>query len=99
MIQITNNVFIDEKTITLKASRSSGPGGQNVNKVNTRITLFFDVTNCENLSGVQKRRILTELASRADKNGVIGLLHKSSELKRKIARPQWSDCGDYLLKL
>ena len=48
-----------------------GRGGQNVNKVNTRITLFFDVANCDSFSDVQKRRILSRLATRADKNGIL----------------------------
>ncbi len=83
MIQITDDIFINEKTITFRASRSSGPGGQNINKVNTRITLFFDVTNCENLSVVRKKRILSGLASRADKNGIIRIVSQKFRTQRK----------------
>jgi len=71
MIEITDNIFIREDELIFKASRSGGPGGQNVNKVNTRITLFFDVSNCESFSDVQKRRILSRLSTRANKNGLI----------------------------
>ncbi len=71
MIEITDNISIREDELIFKASRSSGPGGQNVNKVNTRITLFLDVANCESFSDVQKRRILSRLATRADKNGIV----------------------------
>jgi len=71
MIEITDNISIREDELIFKASRSSGPGGQNVNKVNTRITLFLDVANCESFSDVQKRRILSRLATRADKNGLV----------------------------
>ncbi len=71
MIEIGKGVFISEDDLIFKASRSSGPGGQNVNKVNTRITLMFDVAHCEGFSDVQKQRILKRLATRADKNGVI----------------------------
>ncbi len=71
MIDITDNISICDDELIFKASRSSGPGGQNVNKVNTRITLFFDVANCESFSDVQKRRILSRLATRADKNGLV----------------------------
>jgi len=71
MIVITDDIFISDDELFFKASRSGGPGGQNVNKVNTRITLFFDVANCESFSNVQKRRILSRLATRADKNGLI----------------------------
>jgi len=71
MIEITDNISIREDELIFKASRSAGPGGQNVNKVNTRITLFFDVPNCESFSDVQKSRILSRLATRAYKNGLV----------------------------
>ena len=71
MIEITGETFINEDELVFKVSRSGGPGGQNVNKVNTRVTLFLDVANCESLSDWQKQRILTRLATRADKNGVL----------------------------
>jgi ribosome-associated protein len=71
MIEITKGIFIDEGRLVFKTSRSGGPGGQNVNKVNTRVTLLFDVAGCEKLSDMQKQRILSRLSTRADKNGVI----------------------------
>jgi len=71
IIEMSGDIFINEDELIFKVSRSSGPGGQNVNKVNTRVTLFFDVANCGNLSDWQKQRILTRLATRADKNGVL----------------------------
>ena len=74
MIEITDNIFIRDDELIFRASRSSGPGGQNVNKVNTRITLFFDVANCPSFSEVQKRQILSHLATRADKNGLIRVI-------------------------
>lgn len=64
-------VEIPEDKLVFKYSRSGGPGGQNVNKVNTRVTVFFDVANCGTFSDDQKRRILERLSTRADKNGVI----------------------------
>ena len=74
MIEITNKISINEDELVFKVSRSSGPGGQNINKLNTRVTLLFDVANCIGLSDIQKRRILTRLASRADKNGVLRIV-------------------------
>jgi ribosome-associated protein len=71
MIEITKDIFIDENELVFKASRSGGPGGQNVNKVNTRVTLLFDVPGCDGLSDIHKQRLLTRLSTRADKNGVI----------------------------
>jgi len=74
MIEITDDIFINEDELVFKVSRSSGPGGQNINKVNTRVTLFFDVANCGSFSDLQKQRILTRLATRADKNGVLRVI-------------------------
>ena len=71
MVEITDKISIRDDELVFRASRCAGPGGQNVNKVNTRITLLFDVANCESFSTVQKRRILSRLATRADKNGIL----------------------------
>jgi len=69
-----NGVFISEGELVFKFSRSSGPGGQNVNKVNSRAVLLFDVANCTSFSEVQKERILKHLASRAGRDGVIRIV-------------------------
>jgi ribosome-associated protein len=74
MIEITHDIFINEDELVFKVSRSSGPGGQNVNKLNTRVTLLFDVKNCGSFSNLQKQRILTRLVSRTDKNGVLRIV-------------------------
>jgi ribosome-associated protein len=64
-------IEISEEKLVFKFSRSGGPGGQNVNKVNTRVTVFFDVAGTRSFSDEQKKRILKRLSTRADKNGVI----------------------------
>ena len=71
MIEITDDVFIPEHELVYKASRSSGPGGQNVNKLNTRVTLFFNITQSESLSDKQRILIRKHLSSRIDKDGFI----------------------------
>ena len=71
MIEIIPGVEISESELQFRFTRSGGPGGQNVNKVNTRVTLFFDVAGCAALADEQKRRILRKLSTRADKAGVV----------------------------
>ena len=86
MIEITRDTFINEDELVFKVSRSSGPGGQNINKVNTRITLFFDVANCGSLSDQQKQRIFVRLATRADKNGVLRVISQKFRTQRANRR-------------
>jgi ribosome-associated protein len=45
MIKIGRGIFISEDELVFKFSRGGGPGGQNVNKVNTRVTVRFDAAN------------------------------------------------------
>ena len=74
MIEISKNVFISENELVFRASRSSGPGGQNVNKLNTKVTLFFNIKKSENFSDNQKKLILENLSSRIDKTGFIRIV-------------------------
>jgi len=82
MIEIAQGICISEHDLVFRASRSSGPGGQNVNKLSTRITLLFDVASCKGLSEAHKRRVLVKLASRADRNGVIRVVSQKFRSQR-----------------
>jgi ribosome-associated protein len=74
MIDINSHTGIGDDELVFKASRSGGPGGQNVNKVNTRITLFFNVRDSASLSDNQKSRILSRLSGRIDRAGVLRIV-------------------------
>jgi len=63
MIQITDTISIDENEIHEDFIRSSGPGGQNVNKVATTVQLRFDVRNSPSLPDDIRER-LVQLAGR-----------------------------------
>lgn len=71
--------------VSLKAIRSSGSGGQNVNKVSTKIELQFDVLNSLELNQEEKTLILENLKSRLTKNGILILQcdESRSQLKNK----------------
>jgi ribosome-associated protein len=71
MIEIMANLSIAEEELKFSSSRSSGPGGQNVNKVNTRITLWFDVNNSAALAEAQKAIVLDKLKNRINKEGLL----------------------------
>lgn len=69
------------------ASKSGGPGGQNVNKVNSKITLRFDVKNSESLTEEEKEKISEKLANRISTDGVliISAQSKRTQLQNKEA--------------
>jgi len=71
MIVINARLTIPEEEVRFTFSRSGGPGGQNVNKVNTRVTLWFDLEASPSLTLEQKDRIRRRLAPRINKNGVL----------------------------
>jgi len=70
-IKITDYLSIPEKELIFTASRSSGPGGQKVNKVSTRITLWLDVLHSPSLSEEAKQQIINKLPTRINKEGVL----------------------------
>lgn len=71
--------------IKFKATRSAGPGGQNVNKVNTRVELRFNVEKSELLSEEEKNAILLKLKNKINSDGELILTsgQSRSQLKNK----------------
>jgi ribosome-associated protein len=94
MIQITTDVFIPENEVAFTASRSGGPGGQNVNKVSTKVTLWFDVRASASLSDEQKQKIIARLGPRINKDGVLQIASqrtRSQDLNRADAVERFAD--------
>ena len=70
MIVISPTIHLADDEIAFEAIRSSGPGGQNVNKTSTAIHLRFDIP-ASSLPWEVKRRLLATLDTRISKEGVI----------------------------
>src|SRR6266581_3981833 len=66
VVQVTPEVAIPLEEIELRASRSSGPGGQGVNTTDSRVELRFDLAGSPSIPPEAKQRALRRLASRAD---------------------------------
>ena len=73
-VRVGANAVIPWGELEFVFDRSSGPGGQNVNKVNTRATLLFDVWRSRALSEEQKARLIARLGSRMDGAGRLRLV-------------------------
>ncbi len=71
MLHITRTIAINENEITFSFIRSSGPGGQNVNKVATAAQLRFDVKNSPSLPEAVKKRLIRLGGSRITDDGVL----------------------------
>lgn len=71
MIKITSRLCLPDDLLDYRFIRASGPGGQNVNKVETAVQLRFDAANCEDLSDAQRARLLRLAGARATAEGAI----------------------------
>lgn len=83
-----------ESEFIFTGTRSSGPGGQNVNKVNTRIELRFNINASEKLSAREKRMIIEKLYNRINSAGELILISQSERSqpgnKKKAAEKFYS---------
>jgi len=82
VVKINRRLAIPMDELALSATRSSGPGGQNVNKVATQVMLRFDVANSPSLTEWQRSRILSRLRNRITTDGELVLTSQEHRTQR-----------------
>ncbi len=89
-----DDIEIDESELEVSFVRSSGPGGQNVNKVATAVQLRFNVWACTALSAAQRERLGKLAGQRMTKEGILIIVareHASQEQNRRAARDRLAE--------
>ena len=81
---ITPECRIPRSELSFRTSRGGGPGGQHVNKVETRVELLFNIAKSQSLSRDQRARLLEKLGTRLDADGVLRVVCSAS-------RSQWQN--------
>ncbi|WBL22675.1 alternative ribosome rescue aminoacyl-tRNA hydrolase ArfB [Zunongwangia sp. HRR-M8] len=71
------------KELDFRAVKSSGPGGQHVNKTASKVELYFDIEKSQSLSEIQKERLLANFATRITKEKVFILQNGNSRSQHK----------------
>jgi ribosome-associated protein len=87
MIQVDDRFAIPEEELSFATSRSSGPGGQNVNKLETRVTVRLDLA-AASLDEDRRARIRERLGTRISRTGVLAVTsqrHRTQAANREAA--------------
>lgn len=82
-LRIDGRVVIPARDLSWTASRASGPGGQNVNKLATKVTLRFDLPGSTALSSSQKRRLAGLARGRLDADGQVVIRAQAERSQRQ----------------
>lgn len=94
MIEIGDSLTIPDEEVSFATSRSGGPGGQNVNKLETRVTLRFDLAASPSLTEEQKARLRDRLATRITRAGFLQVTsqkHRTQADNREAAVARFAE--------
>lgn len=80
---INDRLTVPARDLSWTASRASGPGGQNINKVSTKVTLRFDLRGTEALTRAQKLRLRKLAGKRVDAQGALVLNAQAERSQRQ----------------
>lgn len=86
-LQVRSDLSIDEQELEFRTGTSTGPGGQHVNRTETRVTLLFDVGASPSLTEEQREKIFARLATRINREGVLRVSsqkHRSQSANREL---------------
>jgi ribosome-associated protein len=83
-VAINEHLSIPRSELQFRFARSGGKGGQNVNKVETRVELLFDIAGSPSLTAEQRERLTARLRNRIDAAGVLRIVAQES-------RSQWKN--------
>ena len=101
-LQINENITIASFELWFTSSRSSGPGGQHVNKTNSRVTLYWNIAGTTALDRRQKALVLRRLGSRVSGEGVLSISvedSRSQHRNKEIARQRLAEIVNTALKV
>ena len=93
-LTVTSRIVLLGSDLSWKAVRASGPGGQNVNKVASKVELRFDLANTRSLDGAVKARLRALASGRLDADGaliVVSQATRSQEQNLEDARAKLAE--------
>jgi ribosome-associated protein len=82
-LRVTESVFIPRSELTIRATRSGGPGGQHVNTSSTRIEITWDVTRTRALTEDERLRVVERLGGRVSDDGTVRVVASDSRSQRQ----------------
>jgi ribosome-associated protein len=96
VIRVTEMVSIPRSELTVRATRSGGPGGQHVNTSSTRIEITWDITRTRALTDDQRIHAVRRLGARVSDEGTVRVVASDSRSQRQNREHAESRLGDLI---